>query len=140
MSSSPQAIAGQASHDGQIVVVWPTVRRGAQWAAGNTNVVYHEFTHRLDMSDGYTDGTPPLGDAEWDARWQRVMQPAYERVTVGESVLRPYAATNPAEFFAVATEHFFCRARELAHFEPEVYAELREFYGQDPALVDPIQY
>jgi Mlc titration factor MtfA (ptsG expression regulator) len=48
-------------------------------------------------------------------------------------VLRPYAGTNPAEFFAVATEVFFNRPLEVRAFEPALYTELRAFYGQDPA-------
>jgi Mlc titration factor MtfA (ptsG expression regulator) len=48
-------------------------------------------------------------------------------------VLREYAATNPTEFFAVATEHFFERPQELRDAHPSVYAELKAFYRQDPA-------
>ena len=38
-----------------------------------------------------------------------------------------------SKFFAVATEVFFGRPTELLVDEPELYAELRAFYGQDPA-------
>ncbi len=130
-------IAGQASTDGQIVLVWPTVRRGAAKNAtgreSRTNVVYHEFAHRLDMSNGATDGTPPLGGVEHQQRWAEVMHVAYDRVATGESPLRGYAGTNPAEFFAITTEAFFCQPDELAQHEPVVYSALRAFYLQDPA-------
>ncbi|MEL6890347.1 MAG: M90 family metallopeptidase [Actinomycetota bacterium] len=133
--SGSHHIAGQASHDGQIVLVWPVVRQGASREQSRTNVVYHEFAHRLDMSGGSTDGTPPLGRREHQERWAEVMQVAYERVETGESMLRGYAATNPAEFFAVATEAFFCQPDELAFHEPVVYSALRAFYRQDPAAL-----
>jgi len=47
--------------------------------------------------------------------------------------MRWYGATNPGEFFAVATEVFFEQPGELALFEPELYDALRRFYRQDPA-------
>lgn len=128
-------IAGQAAPDGSIVLVWPVVQRGAANAESRTNVVYHEFAHRLDMSNGSTDGTPPLGGRDHQERWAEVMQVAYQRVENGASMLRGYAATNPAEFFAVATEAFFCQPDELRFHEPVVYSALRAFYRQDPAAL-----
>jgi len=43
-----------------------------------------------------------------------------------------YGATNPAEFFAVATETFFEKPRQLKKKEPDLYAELKDFYKVDP--------
>jgi len=47
-------------------------------------------------------------------------------------VLRAYGATNEAEFFAVATEAFFEKPRQLEKHLPELYAELSAYYGQRP--------
>jgi Mlc titration factor MtfA (ptsG expression regulator) len=47
--------------------------------------------------------------------------------------LDPYAAQSEAEFFAVATEVFFCEPLELQTRNPELYAVLQAFYRQDPA-------
>jgi Mlc titration factor MtfA (ptsG expression regulator) len=86
------------------------------------------------MLDGITDGTPPLGDEAARQRWVEVCTTAYDTVRAeGSPVLRPYAGTNPAEFFAVATEVFFNRPVDLFEYEPALYAELRNFYHQDPA-------
>lgn len=133
MSDGVQHLAGQATAKGPVVLSWSAVKRGALRSDGHTNVVYHEFAHRLDMLDGITDGTPPLGSERATERWASVLTPAYERVRAGESVLRDYAATSTAEFFAVATETFFNRPAVLVEHEPDLYDELREFYGQDPA-------
>ena len=132
MSDAPQRLAGQATPRGPVVLSWTAVRRGARLPGHGQNVVYHEFAHRLDMLDGITDGTPPLGTDDAARRWSTVFTPAFERAVAGESVLRPYAATNTAEFFAVATEAFFNRPHDLVTHEPDVYGELRCFYGQDP--------
>lgn len=133
VSSGTQHLAGQAHPKGPVVLSWAAVKRGARRPEHGHNVVYHEFAHRLDMLGGVTDGTPPLGNNAAVARWVEVCTAAFERVQSGQSVLRGYAATNPAEFFAVATELFFNRPVDLCTHEPDLYGELRSFYGQDPA-------
>ncbi|MBQ1762286.1 MAG: zinc-dependent peptidase, partial [Aquincola sp.] len=57
-----------------------------------------------------------------------------QRLAEGEATLfDPYGATDPAEFFAVATEVFFEQARRLAAEHPALYQELRGYYQVDPA-------
>ncbi len=43
-----------------------------------------------------------------------------------------YWATNPAEFFAVATECFFEKPVQLKRKHPELYEEFMIYYQQDP--------
>jgi Mlc titration factor MtfA (ptsG expression regulator) len=50
-------------------------------------------------------------------------------------VLDEYGATNPAEFFAVATESFFEKPILLRRKHPQLYEELKAYYRQDPALL-----
>ena len=133
-STEVPPLLGQAHFRGPVVLSWNAALRGAKFPAAGENVVYHEFAHRLDMLDGVTDGTPPLDDEEARLRWARVCTAAYDTVRAqGSEVLRPYAGTNPAEFFAVATEVFFNRPVAVREHEPELYEELRAFYHQDPA-------
>jgi Mlc titration factor MtfA (ptsG expression regulator) len=47
-------------------------------------------------------------------------------------VIDDYGATNPAEFFAVASETFFERPKKLSIRYPELYDRLRVFYELDP--------
>jgi Mlc titration factor MtfA (ptsG expression regulator) len=58
------------------------------------------------------------------------------RESKGRPVLRDYAATNEAEFFAVATEVFFERSGMMKRRAPDLYEELHRFYGFDPAGED----
>lgn len=134
-ASGVQTLAGQAHYRGPVVLSWNAVRQGARFPARGHNVVYHEFAHQLDMLDGITDGTPPLGDEAARVRWVEVCTAAYDTVrrSRGSPVLRAYAGTNPAEFFAVATEVFFNLPLELRAQEPALYRELQSFYRQDPA-------
>jgi hypothetical protein len=104
------------------------------------NVVIHEMAHKLDMCDGAANGRPPL-HAGMDARaWAERLQRAYDdlcrqaRAAPELSMVDPYGATSPAEFFAVVSELFFELPHRLRAVYPDVYTELAAFYRQDPAL------
>jgi Mlc titration factor MtfA (ptsG expression regulator) len=136
---------GEAWDSGAVVLAWDAVHAGAADPGDGHNVVLHEFAHQLDFEDGRADGAPLLGTEDpWHLRkrrykaWARVLGAEYEKLRakakVGEqSTLDEYGATNPAEFFAVATESFFERPREMQRRHPELYEELKRFYRQDPA-------
>lgn len=131
-------VLGQAHHGGPIILSWFDVKRGGQRGADGTNLVYHEFAHKLDFEDEVGDGTPRLRDRRAHARWVAVMTEAYEdlrdRLAAGRRTwIDPYAATNPAEFFAVATEVFFEKPVTMRQREPALYDALCAFYGQNPA-------
>ncbi|MEJ7845564.1 MAG: M90 family metallopeptidase [Acidimicrobiales bacterium] len=131
----PRPVVGQANHRGPVVIAWDAARVGARHPERGHDVVLHEFAHKLDMLDDVVDGTPPLPDAEARRRWFRVCTAEMARLRAGEGspLLRTYAATNPAEFFAVATEAFFDKPVELEADVAELYGVLRDFYRQDPA-------
>jgi len=133
-ADGPQALDGQAHQGGPVIVVWPAVVAEARHTAWGRNVVLHEFAHQLDMVDGVIDGTPPIPDAAARARFVAAATEVYEAVRRGESsVLRPYAGTDPGEFFAVATEVFFTQPLAMQAVHPTLYDELVAFYRQDPA-------
>src|SRR5262245_30490963 len=132
---------GQAWYDGPVILAWDSVLNGARDPKDGQNVVLHEFAHQLDYLDGMADGTPPLRHREDYKRWQEVMTREFERLKRESEhghpkVLDSYGATNHAEFFAVATEAFFEKPRQMSTRHPELYAVLSEYYGQDPAAWD----
>lgn len=135
-TSEPLPILGQAAHeDGPVSIAWDEAARNARHPERGFDVVFHEFAHKLDMLDGVVDGTPPLEGTEQLARWVEVCTEEFEALREGRgaSVLWDYAAVNPGEFFAVATEVFFAQPRKLQHVRPELYGVLAAFYRQDPA-------
>lgn len=135
VTSDPLSVLGLAQDGrGPVVVAWDQALAGAHRTEPGHNVVLHEFAHKLDMLDGTIDGTPLL-PRELRADWVRVCTGVYEDLVAGRPrpPMRWYGATNPGEFFAVATEVFFEQPRELAALEPELYDVLRRFYRQDPA-------
>lgn len=122
---------------GALVIAWDDVPRGERASAGGQNVVLHEFAHQLDFEDYLVDGAPLL-EARQSSSWARVLNTEYDAlrqaIDAGEGTLiSPYGATDPAEFFAVTTELFFERPRELREAHPALYQELRAFFRQDPS-------
>lgn len=129
---------GEAWRRGPVILAWDAAKGGAFDPDDGHNLILHEFAHKLDMEDGLADGTPPLADRHELASWVRVMTREFTRLrgdaSAGRaSVLDHYGASNPAEFFAVATECFFERSSQMRSQHPELYDVLRGYYGQDPA-------
>lgn len=142
-----EVAAGEAWGAGPLIVSW----HDAQMTDDVYNVVIHEFAHKIDMLNGEADGCPPLHRDMDAATWRATMAAAYadfcRRVDAAplfedaededdvdvDSVLDPYAATHPGEFFAVASEAFFTAPAELAAEYPGLYREFRQLYRQDPA-------
>ena len=126
-------VMGEAWYGGPVLISWfedPADSEGI-------NVVIHEFAHKLDMKSGDADGLPPLHSGMSRTRWIEVMSKAFDdfqrRVDSGEeTLLDPYAAELPTEFFAVASEAFFETPKMLMGDYPEVYQQLKLFYEQDP--------
>lgn len=126
---------GEAWLSGPVILSWADVAHAA--TVDGTNVVLHEFAHKLDMLNGDANGLPPLHGEMRVRDWSGVFKPAYEdfcrRVDAGEeTAIDAYAAESPAEFFAVLTEVFFETPRLLDNEYPLVYAQMRGFYRQDP--------
>ena len=133
-----RALSGESWARGQVILSWQDVVDGAAVVDDGRNVVIHEFAHQLDQETGSANGAPLLSDRRKYAGWSQAMLAAYERLRAdvhGEqpTLLGGYAASDPAEFFAVASEVFFERPRELAAEAPAVYAQLKDYYRVDPS-------
>ena len=132
-----QPIIGQAFQRGPVIIIWDAALRGGRHPKSGHNVIYHEFAHKLDMLDGSADGTPPLKDRAEYRDWVQTCSDEYlrlkNRTEKGKkSFLDAYAATNEAEFFAVATEQFFDQPRLMIKHAPDLYRVLKNYYCQDP--------
>ena len=122
---------GMAHPQGPVILSEPAVRAG--WArAGGSNVVLHELAHVFDFDPEGADGLPAFLDPRSADAWHDLVREEMARAKRGRSLLRPYAATNPAELFAVATEVFFERPARLRERHPDLYDALRAVYNVDP--------
>ncbi|MGD8576392.1 MAG: zinc-dependent peptidase [Thiohalophilus sp.] len=100
------------------------------------NLVIHEFAHKLDMQNGAANGMPPLHSDMSAPQWSEAFSAAYadlqRRIEHGKPTpIDHYAATAPAEFFAVLSEVFFEQPQVIQQHYPAVYRQLALFYRQD---------
>lgn len=131
-----QGRLGESWHRGPVVLSWRHSASGAQNTHDGQNVVMHEFAHQLDQENGDSDGLPIL-QHNHIKQWSTVLSKEYKALLLKrklrkKSLLDYYGATNPAEFFAVITEHFIEQPRQLIKKHPELYAELKKYYQIDP--------
>ncbi|MBX9849728.1 MAG: zinc-dependent peptidase [Rhodocyclaceae bacterium] len=127
-------VMGEAWDHGPVLISWfdDSIKSGHD----GVNVVIHEFAHKLDMTNGGANGLPSMPAAA-RAQWINTFETAYadfcQRVDAAEETcIDPYAATDPAEFFAVVSEVFFETPALLIQHYPVVHSELVTFYGQTP--------
>ena len=130
-----RALNGEAWHQGPVVLSWPEVAEAG--AIDGTNLVTHEFAHKLDMQNGAANGMPPLHRGMERKAWTEAFSQAFadfrDRLDRGEATtIDPYGAENPAEFFAVLSEIFFETPIVIRQTYPNVFEQLKTFYRQDP--------
>lgn len=128
---------GESWHHGAVVLAWDSVKNGAMNFRDGHNVAMHEFAHQLDQEDGRADGAPILEMRSAYSAWSQVFSKEYELLRQKtwqgkKSVMDKYGASDPAEFFAVATETFFEKPAQLQKKHPELFDELRGFYKINP--------
>lgn len=122
---------------GSMVLAWDAVKFGASDPSDGKNLVLHEFAHQLDYENYLADGVPALATRAEQLAWREVMRTEFASLRAAEqtgipTLLDTYGATNPPEFFAVATEAFFERPHALRAHHPKLYAELQRSFQQDP--------
>ena len=141
-----EPLLGEAMQRGPIMLSWQAVANAGPQAAQGTNVVVHEFAHKLDMRSGRADGCPPLpagfmgthsaraAHELWWARWEPAYEDFKQRVAMAERFGAPppwldaYGATAPAEFFAVVCEAYFVQRHQCAHELPTLLPLLDAFF------------
>jgi Mlc titration factor MtfA (ptsG expression regulator) len=131
------AHSGEAWQQGPVILALPGVVSSGGWDA--YNLVIHELAHKLDMLNGDANGLPPLHGGMQVSLWASVMQQAFDDMNrqldanpEAETAIDPYAAEDPAEFFAVTSEYFFSAPDLLGEAYPAVYQQLQAFYRQNP--------
>lgn len=127
--------SGEAWSHGPVILSWEDV--AASGFEDGYNVVIHELAHKLDGLDGSLNGLPPLHAGMNVRDWSLAFSAAYAdlqaRADAGEDTLiDPYGAEAPEEFFAVASEYFFELPEVLRDAYPDVYRQLAAFYRVDP--------
>ncbi len=140
--ATEQIHLGESWKHGSLILSWDDVLANASDIHDGHNVVLHEFAHQLDSEDGASNGAPPLPRRSMYVAWARILGRDFLRLRREAeqglpTVLDQYGATNPAEFFAVATECFFEKPLQLQAKHPELYENLKLYFQQDPARFAP---
>lgn len=135
--SSRSVRLGESWDSGAVVLSWSNVKQGAFNFRDGHNVTMHEFAHQLDQENGAADGAPILEQRSAYSSWARVFSKEFNRLQRKarkrkRSVFDAYGATNPAEFFAVATESFFEKPVQFQKKHPDLYEELQTYYKVNP--------
>lgn len=137
IESTHHSLLGESWSKGKVILAWDHVLHGGRNFADGQNLVLHEFAHQLDAETGMTDGAPVLHTANSYRSWATALSAEYEALQKNarhgkRSLMDHYGATNPAEFFAVATETFFEKPGQMAKHHDELFATLVSYYRIDP--------
>lgn len=137
VSTNHIAMLGESWSQGKVVLAWDNVQKGVMNLRDGHNVVLHEFAHQLDHESGATNGAPVLNTQGAYRSWAHVLSEEFEELQQDAARGKPslidhYGATNPAEFFAVATETFFECPKQLQANHQELYQQLKDYYKLDP--------
>src|SRR5699024_7529568 len=120
---------------GHVILSWSEVQQGMNYIEDGHNVVFHEFAHQLDETFEITKGVRSQ-NASLESLVALIMQEYRKlanQINRGQpTFFRSYGATNPAEFFAVATECFFEQPLAFKEKHPALFNQFCEFYKQDP--------
>ena len=137
VSHGRKGLLGESWQSGKVILAWDNVMHGARNFVDGSNVVLHEFAHQLDSETGCADGAPLLAGKSSYRSWANALSGEFRELQkdagIGKrSLMDHYGATNPAEFFAVATETFFEKPRRMAKHHQELFEVLKAYYRVDP--------
>lgn len=134
--SNITGLVGTHQLRGKMILSQAALHKGFKNSKDKRNVAIHEFAHLVDMADGNVDGLPSqIVQHEFALPWLDLIDKKIDAIEHDRSDIRDYAATNRAEFFAVATEYFFERPKLLKRKHPKVYQSLERFYQQNRSAV-----
>ena len=128
---------GESWNSGTVILSWESVLSGGRNTEDGHDVSIHEFAHQLDQANDAGIGLPFLESAGAYREWSKVFSAAFERFCKKldksqKTVIDSYGGTNPAEFFAVVTETFLEKPKQLQTRYPELFDLLKNYYGLDP--------
>lgn len=129
--------SGQSWQQGPIILNWLDIQDS--FDASGFNLIVHEVAHKLDTRNGDRASGVPFIPLREVAGWEHDLHAAMNNIQdeidlVGESAasIDAYAATDPAECFAVLSEYFFSAPELFAPRFPALWQRFCHFYQQDP--------
>lgn len=107
------------------------LRNGFMNHSDTSNTGIHEFAHLIDKEDGSMDGVPEtLLTHRYTLPFLKRIHEEIKKINIGDSDINPYATTNDAEFFAVASEYFFEQPEKMKERHPELFHLMEKAFSQ----------
>lgn len=129
--------SGQSWQQGPVILNWLDVQDS--FDASGYNLIIHEVAHKLDARNGDRASGIPFIPLREVAAWEHDLHAAMDNIQdeidlVGENAasIDAYAASEPAECFAVLSEYFFSAPELFAPRFPALWQRFCQFYRQDP--------
>ncbi|MEY8021312.1 zinc-dependent peptidase [Muriicola sp. SD30] len=112
-------IVGNGRFEKQMILSRKALYHGFKNTSDKSNTGIHEFVHRIDKLDDFTNGIPErLLERQYTIPWLKLIHKEMEAINANKSDIRKYGGTNKAEFYAVAPEYFFKRPDLLKKKHP----------------------
>ena len=125
-------MVGTGHMSNRMIISRHALRKGFSNNKDKFNTAIHEFVHLIDMLDGEVDGIPNIiMEHQYSIPWLDLIHQKIEEIYEGESDIRPYGATNQAEFLSVVSEYFFERPDLFKANHPELYEMLSKAFQQN---------
>ncbi|WP_431133873.1 zinc-dependent peptidase [Psychroserpens mesophilus] len=122
-------VVGTGRLQGKMIISKKALHHGFKNDNDGRNTAIHEFVHLIDKMDESVDGIPEILLQHPNViPWLELVYKEMESISNNKSKLRPYGATNQAEFFAVASEYFFESPERLKKDHPELYSALSKSF------------
>jgi len=123
-------MVGEGGLQNTMILAKQNLRNGFLDIHSKSNTAIHEFVHLVDKEDGYIDGFPHILISEKQfLPWLIFIHEEIQLIKKGKSDINAYAATNDAEFLAVASEYFFKQPHLLQKKHPELHKLLEEIFS-----------
>ena len=122
---------GEVNRAGIIVLSWKNFLQGYAEKGDGRNLGLHEMAHAMLLENQITNGEYEFLSNYHLNQWYTLARTEMKNIQEGNSIFRPYGASNIHEFFAVAVEVYFEQPLRLLEERPELYHCLARLLNQD---------
>jgi Mlc titration factor MtfA (ptsG expression regulator) len=130
----PREVAGLADLWGTVIICAPALWYSFEHSEDAYHVGLHEFGHLLTYEQGRNAAIPRGLRTTEIQEWVSIQNCELKKVRRGRSVVNTLGRDYPEEFFPSAVEAFFEKPIPLKQQHRRLYAYLRKYFGQDPAV------
>jgi MtfA peptidase len=123
---------GEVNAGGAIVLSWKNFRSGFSDLTDGRNLALHEMAHALRLTNIVDNDEYDFIDSKTMQDFEELAGIEMQKIENNEnSFFRTYGAANLQEFFSVAVECFFEKAKEFQNYNPVLYVLLTRILKMD---------